>query len=174
MFGSHSFVLKVYLCSKCVRHRVLVTIDDLEDVDRLTITSYRQICTIWRSPEIATSFNLQVGKIVFTILCASRTDGHVSLLPVYGTFVLETFQTIVVTIQAWNLLCAGWGQEQALLSLGWEYSLVPMVSGIGRTHFLFRSVLFGLLVCHAETDVVDLSSLVLGAELLRSEDIRTE
>lgn len=108
-----------------------------------------------------------------SIICATRTD-HVSFLPVYGTFVLETFQTIVVTIQAWNLLCAGWGQEQALLSLGWEYSLVPMVSGIGRTHFLFISVLFGLLVCHTETDVVDLSSLLLGAELLRSEDICTE
>lgn len=86
---------------------------------------------------------------------------------------LETFQTIVVTIQAWNLLCAGWGQQQALLSLGWEYSLVPMVSGVGRRLSLLSPTFFGLLG-HAETDVVDISSLVLGAELLRSKDICTE
>lgn len=150
-----------------------VTPGGLEDVDRLTITHHRQICTIWRFQEIATSFNLQVGQIMFTTPCPSRSD-RVFPLPVYGTFVLETFQTIVVTIQAWNLLCAGWGQQQALLSLGWEYSLVPMVSGVGRRLSLFISILLGLLG-HAETDVaVNPSSFVLGAELLRSKDICTE
>ncbi|EIM90730.1 uncharacterized protein STEHIDRAFT_117999 [Stereum hirsutum FP-91666 SS1] len=67
---------------------------------------------------------------VYMYYLAFPGDSNLVQFTVYGTFVLETFQTIVVTIQAWNLLCAGWGQEQALLSLGWEYSLVPMVSGI--------------------------------------------
>lgn len=54
----------------------------------------------------------------------------------------EVFQTTVVTIQAWHILCAGWGQREVLLTLGWEYSLLPMVSGIGRTSQISFSSLY--------------------------------
>ncbi|EIM89382.1 uncharacterized protein STEHIDRAFT_155050 [Stereum hirsutum FP-91666 SS1] len=51
-------------------------------------------------------------------------------ITVYGTFILDTFLTVIFTRQAWHMLSSGWGQVSALERITWEYGCIPLISGI--------------------------------------------
>ena len=52
---------------------------------------------------------------------------------VYGLFIVETFQTVVVVKMAWAWLVAGWGRQVALTELNWGYNFIPITGGIGMS-----------------------------------------
>lgn len=62
-------------------------------------------------------------------------------LKVYGTFILDTFLTVIFTRQAWHMLSSGWGQVSALEAITWEYGCVPLISGISRIQISFSHAL---------------------------------
>ncbi|KAI0044641.1 hypothetical protein FA95DRAFT_1608372 [Auriscalpium vulgare] len=48
---------------------------------------------------------------------------------VYGVFIVDIFQSIVGFDMGWGIMVAGWGQYPALITIGWEFVAMPIVSG---------------------------------------------
>lgn len=58
-------------------------------------------------------------------------EAHKQFHIVYGLFLVETFQSVVVVQMAWQWMVAGWGRQVALMEPGWAYSSIPITTGIG-------------------------------------------
>lgn len=54
---------------------------------------------------------------------------------VYGLYIWEMVQTILFTIDAYNLYASGWGDPDKLLSLGMVWFSSTIMSGIGMLQY---------------------------------------
>ena len=51
---------------------------------------------------------------------------------VYGLYLLEIAQTVVVTNVAWNTLCVGWGNPRVLVHTSWGFAMIPAMNGMSE------------------------------------------
>ncbi|KAH9980494.1 hypothetical protein BJV74DRAFT_981662 [Russula compacta] len=49
---------------------------------------------------------------------------------VYGLYLLDLVQSVLITEVAWVVLCPGWGKSTSLVYTSWGFSLTPVVSGL--------------------------------------------
>jgi hypothetical protein len=57
--------------------------------------------------------------------CATRDK----LDAVYGLYLLEIAQIVIITNFAWSTLCVGWGNPSVLVHTSWGFAMVPVVNG---------------------------------------------
>ncbi|KAH9958995.1 hypothetical protein BC827DRAFT_1217005 [Russula dissimulans] len=68
-------------------------------------------------------------QIYLYYLCFPK-DRWLIKFTVYGLYVLDLTQTMIVTDSAWGALCSGWGNPTSLVHTTWGFPMVPIVSGL--------------------------------------------
>jgi len=66
---------------------------------------------------------------MYIISLFRRIRGKPNLPVVYGLYLLEIGQTVVVTNVAWNTLCVGWGNPRVLVHTSWGFAMIPAMNG---------------------------------------------
>lgn len=63
----------------------------------------------------------------------SQYKDHIAIkITVYGGFLLDVLQSLIITIRNYYLFCSGWGQQSALVDVNWTYNAISPVTGIGE------------------------------------------
>lgn len=92
-----------------------------------------QVCEWLRLPN--TIYAQKAGYVIDMYSYYYPKDRIQTKAMVYGLYIWEMVQTILFTIDAYNLYASGWGDPDKLLSLGMVWFSSTIMSGIGMLQY---------------------------------------
>jgi len=81
------------------------------------------------------------GSNLLVRMRCSPCNNHDEFVAVYGLYLFDLVQTVIVTDSTWVTLCAGWGNPTTLVHTTWSFSMIPVVSGLSKSGPYFSDVL---------------------------------
>ncbi|KAI0262806.1 hypothetical protein BC834DRAFT_375863 [Gloeopeniophorella convolvens] len=77
-------------------------------------------------------YGLLIMQLYVYYLAFPRDTLWVKLI-VYGLFILDSAQSVIITDVAWSILCAGWGKPDALVKTSWGFAMTPLIDALIST-----------------------------------------